>query len=119
MGQYHLNSFLCLFQLDPSIFQLYKLCCFCYPGQGLSSVREKAGVALRIRSTSSCEEAVEVEEHPEEEEEDDDSVVQPISPTNKGVFSSITSAVQNTVSAHLHLSIHLSIILSVPFTHLV
>ncbi|XP_058241039.1 protein NOXP20 isoform X2 [Hemibagrus wyckioides] len=64
-------------------------------GQGLSSVREKAGVALRMRSTSSCEEAVEVEEHPEEEEEDD-SVVQPISPTNKGVFSSITSAVQNT-----------------------
>ncbi|KAK3507669.1 hypothetical protein QTP70_032595, partial [Hemibagrus guttatus] len=62
-------------------------------GQGLSSVREKAGVALRMRSTSSCEEAVEVEEPPEEE---DDSMVQPISPTNKGVFSSITSAVQNT-----------------------
>ncbi|XP_026990757.2 protein NOXP20 isoform X2 [Tachysurus fulvidraco] len=62
-------------------------------GHGLSSVREKAGVALRMRSTSSCEEAVEVEEHPEE---DDDSVDQPVSPTNKGVLSSITSAVQNT-----------------------
>ncbi|KAF4071656.1 hypothetical protein AMELA_G00275840 [Ameiurus melas] len=62
-------------------------------GQGLSSVREKAGVALLIRSTSSCEEALEVEEHHEEE---DDSVAQPISPTNRGVFSSITSAVQNT-----------------------
>ncbi|KAM9449414.1 protein NOXP20 isoform 2-T2 [Clarias gariepinus] len=62
-------------------------------GQGLSSVREKAGVALRIRSTSSCEEALEVEEHHEEEE---DITAQPVSPTNRGVFSSITSAVQNT-----------------------
>lgn len=63
-------------------------------------------MALLIRSTSSCEEALEVEEHHEEE---DDSVAQPISPTNRGVFSSITSAVQNTVSAHLHLSIHLAV----------
>ncbi|TSN95711.1 Protein Noxp20 [Bagarius yarrelli] len=62
-------------------------------GQGLNSVREKAGVALRIRSTSTCEEALEVEEHPEE---DDISEAQSSSPTNKGVFSSITSAVQNT-----------------------
>ncbi|XP_060720610.1 protein NOXP20 isoform X2 [Tachysurus vachellii] len=62
-------------------------------GHGLSSVREKAGVALRMRSTSSCEEALEVEEHPEE---DVDSADQPVSPTNKGVLSSITSAVQNT-----------------------
>ncbi|MCJ8749267.1 hypothetical protein PDJAM_G00174410 [Pangasius djambal] len=61
-------------------------------GQGLSSVREKAGVALRMHSTSSCEEALEVEEPHEE----DNSVAQPISPTNRGVFSSITSAVQNT-----------------------
>ncbi|XP_060772677.1 protein NOXP20 isoform X2 [Neoarius graeffei] len=67
-------------------------------GQGLSSVREKAGVALRMRSTSSCEEALEAEEPHEhhEEEDDDDSVAQPISPTNRGVFSSITSAMQNT-----------------------
>ncbi|KAB5518578.1 hypothetical protein PHYPO_G00167640 [Pangasianodon hypophthalmus] len=61
-------------------------------GQGLSSVREKAGVALRMHSTSSCEEALEVEEPHEE----DNSVAQPVSPTNRGVFSSITSAVQNT-----------------------
>lgn len=60
-----------------------------------------------MRSTSSCEEALEVEEHHHENEEDD-SEAQPISPTNKGVFSSITCAVQNTVSAHLHLSISLS-----------
>ncbi|KAF7686701.1 protein NOXP20 [Silurus meridionalis] len=64
-------------------------------GQSLSSVREKAGVALRIHSTSSCEEALEVEEHHEGEEEED-STAQPISPTNRGVFSSITSAVQTT-----------------------
>ncbi|XP_034156867.2 protein NOXP20 isoform X2 [Pangasianodon hypophthalmus] len=61
-------------------------------GQGLSSVREKAGVALRMHSTSSCEEALEVEEPHEE----DNPVAQPVSPTNRGVFSSITSAVQNT-----------------------
>ncbi|KAI5616564.1 protein NOXP20 isoform X1 [Silurus asotus] len=64
--------------------------------KSLSSVREKAGVALRIHSTSSCEEALEVEEHHEGEEEEDDSTAQPISPTNRGVFSSITSAVQTT-----------------------
>ncbi|KAI4878687.1 hypothetical protein NFI96_030344 [Prochilodus magdalenae] len=71
-------------------------------GQGLSSVREKAGVALRIRQPSSCEEAQEAEEHPEAEStepdqtgETDGSAVQS-GATPKGVLSSITSAVQNT-----------------------
>lgn len=77
-----------------------------------------------MRSTSSCEEALEVEEHHHHEDEEDES--QPISPTNKGVFSSITSAVQNTVSARPHLSISqrsvffiLDLSYSVPFNLLV
>ncbi|XP_062864685.1 protein NOXP20 isoform X2 [Trichomycterus rosablanca] len=63
-------------------------------GQGLSSVREKAGVALRIRSVSSCEEADEVEVPHEEKQED--LVGESDSPTQRGVFSSISNAVQNT-----------------------
>ncbi|XP_072526189.1 protein NOXP20 isoform X2 [Salminus brasiliensis] len=71
-------------------------------GQGLSSVREKAGVALRIRQPSSCEEAQDDEEHPEakstdpdEADQTDESVAQS-SGASKGVLSTITSAVQNT-----------------------
>uniref|UniRef100_A0A3B1JP04 Family with sequence similarity 114 member A1 n=1 Tax=Astyanax mexicanus TaxID=7994 RepID=A0A3B1JP04_ASTMX len=51
---------------------------------GLNTVREKAGVALRIRQPSSCEEALDAEEL----QEADDA--------HKGVLSTITSAVQNT-----------------------
>ncbi|KAL7841195.1 hypothetical protein SRHO_G00248860 [Serrasalmus rhombeus] len=71
-------------------------------GQGLSSVREKAGVALRIRQPSSCEEAEEAEEHPGAESTEPDQTgqtdgsVAQSSSAPRGVLSSITSAVQNT-----------------------
>ncbi|XP_067297957.1 protein NOXP20 isoform X2 [Pseudorasbora parva] len=61
-------------------------------GQGLSSVKEKAGVAFRIRQSSSCEEAEEAHEHSGTEmaehvhSED----------VHRGVLSTISSAVQNT-----------------------
>ncbi|XP_059409843.1 protein NOXP20 isoform X2 [Carassius carassius] len=61
-------------------------------GQGLSSVKEKAGVALRIRQSSSCEEAEEAHEHSgaETAEHVQSEEVQ------RGVLSTISSAVQNT-----------------------
>ncbi|XP_016415548.1 protein NOXP20-like isoform X2 [Sinocyclocheilus rhinocerous] len=61
-------------------------------GQGLSSVKEKAGVALRIRQSSSCEEAEEAHEHSgtETAEHVHSEEVQ------RGVLSTISSAVQNT-----------------------
>uniref|UniRef100_A0A671MUR4 Protein NOXP20-like n=1 Tax=Sinocyclocheilus anshuiensis TaxID=1608454 RepID=A0A671MUR4_9TELE len=61
-------------------------------GQGLSSVKEKAGVALRIRQSSSCEEAEEAHEHsgPETAEHVHSEEV------HRGVLSTISSAVQNT-----------------------
>ncbi|XP_037388965.1 protein NOXP20 isoform X2 [Pygocentrus nattereri] len=71
-------------------------------GQGLSSVREKAGVALRIRQPSSCEEAEEAEEHPGAESTEPDQTgqtdgsVAQSSSAPRGVLSTITSAVQNT-----------------------
>uniref|UniRef100_A0A673I800 Protein NOXP20-like n=1 Tax=Sinocyclocheilus rhinocerous TaxID=307959 RepID=A0A673I800_9TELE len=60
--------------------------------QGLSSVKEKAGVALRIRQSSSCEEAEEAHEHSgtETAEHVHSEEVQ------RGVLSTISSAVQNT-----------------------
>uniref|UniRef100_A0A3B1JW17 Family with sequence similarity 114 member A1 n=1 Tax=Astyanax mexicanus TaxID=7994 RepID=A0A3B1JW17_ASTMX len=60
-------------------------------GQGLNTVREKAGVALRIRQPSSCEEALDAEELQEMDESEAQS-----SDAHKGVLSTITSAVQNT-----------------------
>uniref|UniRef100_A0A672RM56 Protein NOXP20-like n=1 Tax=Sinocyclocheilus grahami TaxID=75366 RepID=A0A672RM56_SINGR len=61
-------------------------------GQGLSSVKEKAGVALRIRQSSSCEEAEEAHEHSgtETAEHVHSEEVQ------RGVLSTISSAVQST-----------------------
>ncbi|XP_056112797.1 protein NOXP20 isoform X3 [Rhinichthys klamathensis goyatoka] len=61
-------------------------------GQGLSSVKEKAGVAFRMRQSSSCDEAeeahedsgTEMAEHVHSEE------------VHRGVLSTISSAVQNT-----------------------
>ncbi|XP_052422197.1 protein NOXP20 isoform X2 [Carassius gibelio] len=61
-------------------------------GQGLSSVKEKAGVALRIRQSSSCEEAEEVHEHSGTETTEDVHSEQ----VHRGVLSTISSAVQNT-----------------------
>ncbi|XP_062372197.1 protein NOXP20 isoform X2 [Sardina pilchardus] len=67
-------------------------------GQSLSSVREKAGVALRMPQASSCEEAEEDggsnadSSGPEELSPPPTAAPQPA----KGVFSTITSAVQNT-----------------------
>ena len=71
-------------------------------------MKEKAGVALRIRQPSSCEEAQEAEEHPSAESTEPDQTGQTdgseaqSSSASRGVLSTITSAVQNTVSAHLH-----------------
>ncbi|XP_049328553.1 protein NOXP20 isoform X2 [Astyanax mexicanus] len=71
-------------------------------GQGLNTVREKAGVALRIRQPSSCEEALDAEElqeaestEPDQTDQMDESEAQS-SDAHKGVLSTITSAVQNT-----------------------
>lgn len=61
-------------------------------GQGLSSVREKAGVALRMRQTSSCEEAEESHEPSELLMGEHDQLEE----AHRGVLSTITSAVQNT-----------------------
>ncbi|XP_043103648.1 protein NOXP20 isoform X2 [Puntigrus tetrazona] len=61
-------------------------------GQGLSSVKEKAGVALRIRQSSSCEEAEEAHEHPGTEAAEHVHSEE----VHRGVLSTISSAVQNT-----------------------
>uniref|UniRef100_A0A8C2B158 Family with sequence similarity 114 member A1 n=1 Tax=Cyprinus carpio TaxID=7962 RepID=A0A8C2B158_CYPCA len=61
-------------------------------GQGLSSVKEKAGVALRIRQSSSCEEAEEAHEHSEAETAEHVHSEE----VHRGVLSTISSAVQNT-----------------------
>ncbi|KAK9980772.1 hypothetical protein ABG768_000361 [Culter alburnus] len=61
-------------------------------GQGLSSVKEKAGVAFRIRQSSSCEEAEEAHEHSGTE------IAEHVhsEEVHRGVLSTISSAVQNT-----------------------
>ncbi|XP_056593233.1 protein NOXP20 isoform X2 [Triplophysa dalaica] len=59
-------------------------------GQGLSSVKEKAGVTFRMRQTSSCEEAEETNERLETAQHDHPEEM------HRGVLSTITSAVQNT-----------------------
>ncbi|XP_026059689.1 protein NOXP20-like isoform X3 [Carassius auratus] len=61
-------------------------------GQGLSSVKEKAGVALRIRQSSSCEEAEEAHEHCGAETAEHVQSEE----VHRGVLSTISSAVQNT-----------------------
>ncbi|XP_051753439.1 protein NOXP20 isoform X2 [Ctenopharyngodon idella] len=61
-------------------------------GQGLSSVKEKAGVAFRIRQSSSCEEAEEAHEHSETEMAEHVHSEE----VHRGVLSTISSAVQNT-----------------------
>lgn len=76
-------------------------------GQSLSSVKVKAGEALRLHATSVGEEAREEEEISEETREAGESEEVELSAespsasaaaANRGVFSTISSAVQNTVS---------------------
>ncbi|XP_056412701.1 protein NOXP20 isoform X2 [Hyla sarda] len=69
-------------------------------GHGISAVKEKAGVTLRIRSSeseSSSEIGAPEATDTEEAEEKADSPAEPTSPTaGRGVFSALTNAVQNT-----------------------
>ncbi|KPP64435.1 protein NOXP20-like [Scleropages formosus] len=70
-------------------------------GHGLSTMKEKAGVTLRIHKTSVCEEAQEAKEDTGAETELASPVDQGLSPVAsptgpRGVLSTITSAVQNT-----------------------
>ncbi|XP_076873301.1 protein NOXP20 isoform X2 [Brachyhypopomus gauderio] len=70
-------------------------------GQSLTSVREKAGVTLRGRQTSACEEAEEAAEVSEPDGTEPpsgpaDGSVGRSGTTARGVLSSITSAMQNT-----------------------
>ncbi|XP_061100778.1 protein NOXP20 isoform X2 [Conger conger] len=69
-------------------------------GHGLSAVKEKAGVTMRIHRTSTCEEAQEAEADLAAQT-DADSCVERMDPVpstmaTRGVLSTITSAVQNT-----------------------
>ncbi|KAM9856987.1 LOW QUALITY PROTEIN: protein NOXP20 [Aulostomus maculatus] len=77
-------------------------------GHSLTSVKVKAGEALRLHKTSVGEEVMEEGEHPEEKKEmgeggesEDAGLSNSLESTsaaapNRGVFSSISSAVQNT-----------------------
>ncbi|KAJ8336034.1 hypothetical protein SKAU_G00393770 [Synaphobranchus kaupii] len=73
-------------------------------GHGLSAVKEKAGVTLRIQRTSVCEEAKEAEADlaaqtdadPGADQMDPGLSAVPSAVPTRGVFSTITSAVQNT-----------------------
>lgn len=91
------------------------ICCFLCAGQSLTSVKVKAGEALRLHRTSVGEEAQEEEEGVEEKTEggiesreiDLSNSGESSSPTaatasSRGVFSTITHAVQNTVSEHTY-----------------
>ncbi|XP_073502211.1 protein NOXP20 isoform X3 [Phyllobates terribilis] len=68
-------------------------------GHGISAVKEKAGVTLRVR-TSESEESGEIgacEAGEEVSTEKGDGLAEPASPTaSRGVFSALTNAVQNT-----------------------
>lgn len=85
-------------------------------GQSLTSVKVKAGEALRLHKTSVGEEAQEEEEEQEGEmkrqegEEDSSDPVESNSHSaaaqSRGVFSTITHAVQNTVSIGTCIQIH-------------
>lgn len=91
-----------------------------YPcaGQSLTSVKTKAGEALRLHRTSVGEEAQEEEEGAEQRgegggENENKDVSSPVemsasaAASGKGVFSTITHAVQNTVSEHKQTVKHL------------
>lgn len=93
---------------------------FVCTGQSLTSVKAKAGEALRLHRTSVGEEAQEEETEGAEEkeegggeegenadpscsEESSSSGAAAAAAPSRGVFSSITHAVQNTVSEHIKL----------------
>lgn len=97
----------CMFQFSTSL----QLCVFLGAGQSLTSVKVKAGEALRLHRTSVGEEAREEEDGAEETREGggEGGEADPSSngeftsspsgaPSSRGVFSTITHAVQNTVS---------------------
>ncbi len=100
---------------------LHRRVCLC-AGQSLTSVRTKAGEALRLHRTSVGEEAQEEEEGADERREgggesgdtDPSSSAESsasAAASGKGVFSTITHAVQNTVSENTHThcnTVHLS-----------
>lgn len=88
-------------------------------GHSLSSVKVKAGEALRLHRTSVGEEAQEEEEGAEvkrdggegeggEADTGSSGESSAIATSNRGVFSTITHAVQNTVSEHAHTHTHCS-----------
>lgn len=94
------------------------LCVSVWTGQSLTSVKTKAGEALRLHKTSVGEEAreEEVEEEGSEVKREGggesgeadlsshgESSSASAAASNKGVFSTITNAVQNTVSKHTRL----------------
>ncbi|XP_026059688.1 protein NOXP20-like isoform X2 [Carassius auratus] len=66
-------------------------------GQGLSSVKEKAGVALRIRQSSSCEEAEEAHEHCGAETAEHVQSEE----VHRGVLSTISSAGKSVITGGL------------------
>lgn len=85
------------------------LVCMCvHAGQSLTSVKTKAGEALRLRMTSVGEVQKDDEgaEGKKENEDKDPSGSGESSASaaasGRGVFSTITHAVQNTVSEHTH-----------------
>lgn len=90
------------------------LCVFLATGQSLTSVKVKAGEALRLHRTSVGEEAREEEDGAEETREEvgesgeanlssnGESSSPSAAASGRGVFSTITHAVQNTVSEHTH-----------------
>lgn len=117
MGTSPVVFFHCLiFPHSHSLSSLHPLRVLC-AGQGLTSVKTKAGEALRLHRTSVGEEAREEEEGTEERREggsesgdtdlpnSGESSVSPAA-SGRGVFSTITHAVQNTVSQHKHTHMH-------------
>ncbi len=84
-----------------------------FAGHSLTSVKAKAGEALRLHRTSVGEEAREEEEGAEEKREGGSESGETelsssgessasAAASGRGVFSTITHAVQNTVSEHTH-----------------
>lgn len=109
----------CCYLLSPSHISsstqpscLHLSVCLC-AGQSLTSVKVKAGEALRLHSTSVGEEAREEDEGAEESREGGGESGETdlsgsgessasAAASGRGVFSTITHAVQNTVSEHTH-----------------
>ncbi|XP_029445260.1 protein NOXP20 [Rhinatrema bivittatum] len=69
-------------------------------GHGLTAVKEKAGATLRIHNSASTETAYpdmpEASEQESATETDESTLEPPLSPGSRGMFSTITNAVQST-----------------------